>query len=313
MLVVVPPWSTRQSYRSLVLITVKERRLIVSGTIVLVIAGTGLVLTVLACLLGAYIVYKLRQVHETLYATDFIVRTLSRDVTQTLQTADQLRHEFKFDQPLPPLRGWAASPDVLLLIARHVRHAGPAVIVECGSGSSTLVLAQAAKLNGHGHVYSIDHDGAFAEETRNLLDRHGLSEWATVCHAPLRETEIAGTRWTWYDIECLPRTPLIDLLFIDGPPAGDPSPWARYPAGPILFPHLAAEGIVFADDTARPGETAVLQRWTREFPHLRQYTHFCEKGCCELRMPAESKKPATIVNPTTSRPGDDRKTAVSAV
>jgi len=254
-----------------------------SGTIAVAIAVAGLALAALACLLGAYLVYKLRQVHRTLYGTDFIVRTLSRSVSQNLQNLELLTQELQLHKPLPPLRGWAASPDILLVMARHVQRAAPAVIVECGSGASTVVLAQAARLNGRGHVYSIDHDGAFAEESRTMLARYGLSDWATITHAPLAEVPISGSRWEWYDLDRLPETPPIDLLFIDGPPADTPKPLARYPAGPMLFPRLAPGAVVFADDTDRPGEIEVLRRWASEFPALSQYAHFCEKGCHELR------------------------------
>ena len=248
------------------------------------VAIAGVALAGLACLLVVYLIYKVRQIHRTLYGTDFAVRTLSRNLSQSLQNRELLTDELELSRPLPALGGWAASPDVLLVIARHVRQSRPDVIVECGSGVSTIALAQAAKLNGHGHIYSVDHDGEFARQTRALLAGYGLSEWATITHVPLREVEIRGERWEWYDPDCLPKTPPIDLLFIDGPPAVPPNLLARYPAGPVLFPRLSARGVVFADDTDRPGEVAILQRWGREFPNLSQRSHFCEKGCQELRV-----------------------------
>jgi predicted O-methyltransferase YrrM len=259
----------------------------VDGWIVAAIVA-GLALSALSCLLVTYLVYKIRQIHVTLYGTDFVVKTASRDVTQNLQSIELLRDELQLDRPLPVLRYWAASPDVLLLMVRQVRRAAPAVIVECGSGASTVALAQAARLNGRGHVYSIDHDGAFAEQSRDMLASHGLSDWATVIHAPLREINIEDSRWEWYDLDRLPETPPIDLLFVDGPPVESSKPLARYPAGPILFPRLAPTGVVFADDTDRSGEREILQRWARAFPRLVQHAHFCEKGCCELRPEAPS-------------------------
>jgi predicted O-methyltransferase YrrM len=255
------------------------------GTFEATVATVGvawLALSALTCLLAAYLVYKLRQVHRTLYGTDYVVKTMSRNLSQSLQNLDLLRHELQLDQPLPPLRGWAASPDVLLLMVRHVKRTAPAVILECGSGASTVVLAQAARLNGRGHVYSVDHDGAYVEESRALLARYGLSDWATITHAPLREVAIDGARWEWYDPDRLPQTPPVDLLFVDGPPADTPKPLARYPAGPMLFPLLSSHGVVFADDTGRPGEIEVLRRWASAFPLLTQHAHFCEKGCHEL-------------------------------
>lgn len=254
----------------------------------MIIVGMGIVavLVLLACLLATYLIYKVRQIHETLYGTDYVVRKVSLELSQAFQNLQLLTYELGIERPLPPLRGWAASPDVLLVVARHMRRARPEVIVECGSGTSTVVLAQAARRNGRGHVYSIDHDAAYAEESRALLADYGLGEWATIIHAPLCETKIGNDIWEWYDRDCLPDTPAIDLLFVDGPPAGPRKPLSRYPAGPILFPRLSPRGVVFADDTNRPGETEVLRRWKREFPGLDTHAHHCEKGCCELRADA---------------------------
>lgn len=239
--------------------------------------------SVLVCLLAAYLVYKIRQVHETLYGADYVVRKVSLELSQAFQNLQLLAHELGLEQPLPPLRGWAASPDMLLVVVRHIRDARPEVIFECGSGASTVVLAQAARQNGRGHVYSVDHDEAYARESRALLARYGLSDWATVVHAPLRETEIQGEAWEWYDPDCLPDTPPIDLLFVDGPPAGPQKSLARYPAGPLLFPRLSPRSVVFADDTGRAGEAELVRRWAREFPGFSIREHHCEKGCQELR------------------------------
>jgi predicted O-methyltransferase YrrM len=246
----------------------------------------SLALSALSCALAIYLIYKVRQIHVTLYGTDLEARRVSLGVTQNLQYLDLLSHELALGRPLPILRGWAASPDVLLLLARRIRSTGPAAIVECGSGVSTVVQAQAAKLNGRGHVYSIDHDAGFASQTRQALEEYGLSDWATVTHAPLTRSEIGGTAWEWYDLRLLPEIGSIDLLFIDGPPADAPKPLARYPAGPVLFPRLSPDGAVFLDDAGRPGEVEVLRRWSGEFPGLGQQRHYCEKGCYELRWTA---------------------------
>src|SRR3712207_1794767 len=63
--------------------------------------------------------------------------------------------ELGFRKSLPPTRGWAASPDILLQLTQHARETHPNVVVECGSGASTVVLARCAELNGGGHVYSL--------------------------------------------------------------------------------------------------------------------------------------------------------------
>ncbi|HZD26111.1 MAG TPA: class I SAM-dependent methyltransferase [Alphaproteobacteria bacterium] len=249
---------------------------------VIIILAMSLALTAVACLLATYLVYKLRQMHVTLYGAHFRLGKLSTDITQNLQRIEQLSHELRLPGPLPLLRGWAASPDVLLVLTRHVRRASPEVVVECGSGVSTIVLAQAARLNDRGHVYSLEHDADFAQRGREWLQEFGLADWATVIHAPLVETADGGD-YAWYDIRNLPRELSIDLLFVDGPPADTPQPTARYLAGPMLFPRLSPAGVVILDDADRPGETEVVRRWMKEFPQFRLHRHHCEKGCYELR------------------------------
>ena len=49
---------------------------------------------------------------------------------------------------LPPLRGWAISPDVCIKLYRHVVSVKPEVVVEFGSGASTYIIALAIKENG---------------------------------------------------------------------------------------------------------------------------------------------------------------------
>jgi hypothetical protein len=189
--------------------------------------------------------------------------------------------------PLPPTRGWAASPDFLAVLARHAA-AGPRVIVECGSGASTVVLARACERNGRGHVWSLEHLPDMAERTRAWLAEQGLADYATVIDAPLVPQALAGHAGVWYSTDELPDLP-IDMLVVDGPP-GSSGRLARYPAGPRLFPRLSMHGSVFVDDFHRPDERAIVARWQQEFPALALTSVPCEKGAVVLSrqgVPAE--------------------------
>ena len=139
------------------------------------------------------------------------------------------------------------------------------------------------QMNNAGHVYSLEHDAHYAAQTRLLLERHGLSEWATVLDAPLTQRQIDGVNWLWYATDALP--PLaFDMLAIDGPPQATGN-MARYPAGPLLFPLLGPGAAVFMDDADRPDERAMLARWKVEFPDFVQSSRQCEKGCAVLMVP----------------------------
>lgn len=184
--------------------------------------------------------------------------------------------------PLPPLRDWAGSPDFLLELARRIVLKRPAVIVECGSGASTVVAARCCQLNGSGHVYSLEHGPGFADATRESVHEQGLGDWATVIHAPVETVSLFGVDYPWYALRDLPDLS-IDLLVVDGPPV-TLGPVARYPAGPMLFPRLSANAAVLVDDADRAGEQQIAQRWQEEFPALKMRRVAAEKGLVILEQ-----------------------------
>lgn len=251
---------------------------------------TSLSLTLSIALLCLYLLYKLKEVH--LLIRDFAdhQRQDAAVLFRQLEALQGLYAELGLEKSLPGTRGWAASPDFLMELVSRARAARPLIVVECSSGTSTLVLARCMELNGQGKVYSLEHDSAYAETTRSLLRRHGLEQWAVVLDAPLAPRQLAGIDWSWYTTNALEAefatahggpAAMIDMLVIDGPPK-DSGTLARYPAGPVLFPKLGSGAAVFLDDAARPEETAILARWKKEFPHLEQSSRACEKGCAVL-------------------------------
>jgi hypothetical protein len=231
--------------------------------------------------LAGYGVHKLRRIHLILYRWRDRSGLELSSLFRQIEALQGLYLDLGLQKSLPPTRNWAASPDFLWELSRHALEERPRTVVECGSGVSTLVLARCLQLNGVGKVYSLEHEPEHAEKTREQLERHGLGEWATVLDAPLRPHAIQGEVWPWYAEEMLPGEGGIDMLVIDGPP-WHVRPLARYPAGPVLFPRLAARAAVFLDDAAREDEKAVLKRWHAEFPALRQTPRPCEKGCAVL-------------------------------
>ena len=238
-------------------------------------------LLLLLLLIGAFALHKVRRVHLMLFAMRDQARNDSDNLYQQLAQLLGLYRELDFDKSVPGTRGWAASPDFLMVLARHALAHKPATVVECSSGTSTVVLARCMQLNGGGMVYSLEHDPVYARQTNEELARHGLSGFAQVLVAPITATMVGADQWQWYDHSVLPQV-AIDMLVIDGPPEST-GPLARYPAGPLLFPRLGAGAAVFLDDAARPDETAIAAKWQAAFPELDQSRPFCEKGCLKLQ------------------------------
>jgi predicted O-methyltransferase YrrM len=239
----------------------------------------------IAALLGV-VLHKMRRIHVSLFgvAADAAeARRESRALFGQMQALLALERLLALRHRLPAMRGWAGSPDMLLAVAGRIIATKPGVVVECSSGVSTVVIARCCELNGGGHVYSLEHEAEYADKTRALLERHGLERWATVLHAPLTS---GGDGAMWYRDSALPADlPPIDLLVIDGPPAGGDSQ-ARFPAFPRLRPRLAAAATVMLDDADRPGERAIVQRWMEIEPGLRMSQLPAEKGLVMLERVA---------------------------
>lgn len=254
-----------------------------------------LILLVINFLVTLYVLHRIRRVHLMTYRISEEVRRIENvgliGLHQQLQSLHTLHAELGLEKGLPATRGWSASPDFLLVVLRHARRAEPMVVVECGSGASTVVLARSLQLNGKGHLYSLEHQAEHAAATKAELDRHDLSSWASIILAPLVAHELNGETWSWYDDEELPDT-AIEMLVIDGPPLPE-GPMIRYPAGPRLFPRLAPGAVVFLDDATREDEQLCLERWSREFAGSQRQDHDCEKGCASLTWKANARPGTT--------------------
>lgn len=192
---------------------------------------------------------------------------------------------------LPSLRNWAVSPDFLLHLVRHIQQHEPKLIVECGSGSSTIATALALRTFGiNGHIYSIENYEPSVAAVRNQLRRHDLERYVTILVVPLVEKRYEGVPgvFEWYDLRSAAIPDDVDLLVVDGPIAVYKTD-ARYPAGPELLHKLSRPAYVFIDDAARPGEQAMVERWRGLYPDLKVRKLPAEKGCLELSFPGEAK------------------------
>jgi predicted O-methyltransferase YrrM len=172
-----------------------------------------------------------------------------------------LERKLALPQALPPLRGWAGSPDFLRRIANEVEERKPRIVLECSSGISTLVVARSLQMKGDGHVFSLEHDPSYATNTRKLLEKYNLSDWATVLDAPL---EARDTETPWYREDSIPKNlGTVDMLIIDGPPS-TVAPLARFPALPRLLSRMSAFALIIMDDANRDDERYRRMRYARK-------------------------------------------------
>ena len=120
--------------------------------------------------------------------------------------------------PLPEFRHFRLSPDAASHLIREIILRRPKVVVECGSGLSTILIGKALQKNGEGRVYSIEGDPHYAEISRRMLKEYGVDAIAQVITAPLVKNQTGGPDTLWYDISKLSSIPdAIDLLLSMAP------------------------------------------------------------------------------------------------
>jgi predicted O-methyltransferase YrrM len=184
---------------------------------------------------------------------------------------------------VPPTRVWAASPDLLVVLVDLVITERPSLVVECGSGASTLWLALAMRRFGiGGRIIALDHDPVFGGRTRDLLARHGVGDLAEVRDAPLEDVSVDGQVYSWYARRAWEDLKGIDLLFVDGPPATT-GHQARYPALPLLSERLSPGATAVLDDLIVPDMQEVLRRWLDAYPDFGSEILELEKKAAVLR------------------------------
>jgi predicted O-methyltransferase YrrM len=160
------------------------------------------------------------------------------------------------------------TPETLTQIQQLIAALGVRRVLELGSGLSTLLLAHAFRRAGEGAVLSLDDDARWAAQTTATLKREGLSGFAEVHVAPLRDVTAGGRTAPWYDLSGVGAGARFDLVIVDGPPAWKGDRVARLPALYELRKHLGENGVLVLDDAGRGGEAEIARQWQRDFPDL---------------------------------------------
>ncbi|HCR98460.1 MULTISPECIES: class I SAM-dependent methyltransferase [Halomonas] len=182
-----------------------------------------------------------------------------------------LQKQLSLKGPLPPLRGWAASPDFLLKLHSCILSARPYNVVEFGSGASTVVIADALRQNGVGCLISMEHSQFYANQTISFLLSENLSSWVDIRTGDLVawkgkhiNTRIDEKPSLWYQKQLLADIQSVSLIVVDGPPAAT-CQYARYPALLALENQLGDDVQIWMDDASRREEKIICQSWAEEY------------------------------------------------
>ena len=203
-----------------------------------------------------FIIFLINYIFSKLYSFDEI-----RTSYKQLEILIPLFNDLNITKKLPSTRGYAASPDYLYKIKETIEENKPNLILEAGSGVSTLITAYCLEKIGKGKIISLDHNEKYANQTRDELKKHNLCKYADIIYAPLKKYDLIKNKsLSWYDIDNCEIKENIDLFVIDGPPVNTKSSkLPRYPAIPLMLDKMKVGTTIILDDARRENEQKTLK------------------------------------------------------
>lgn len=155
------------------------------------------------------------------------------------------------------LGDWALDEGSIILLWQKLKEQKPKIIIESGSGSSTLIFARYMQLYcPEGKVISLEQSKEEAEHTTEKLKSFGLSPVAHVLYAPLDKEE-------HYQVNHQEMISMLgdhkaDWLVIDGPVGKDGC--RRFVMDDMMI-YMKKDSDWYADDSFRDGELDFLNEW----------------------------------------------------
>ncbi|MDX2089222.1 MAG: class I SAM-dependent methyltransferase [Kofleriaceae bacterium] len=241
------------------------------------VAAPSFVAPVAATCVAGVLAFELTRIGRRLLRS---LAFLDADVSQ-VQAFVALNDRLVTRRPLPPMRDYAIAPDFGLALVQLIADERPQLVVETGSGVSTLIIAYLLEKLGRGRLISLEQEPTHAARTRAELERHGLSAFAQVVDAPLAPVIIDGVTYRWHSTRALDALSGIDLVVDDSPPRTLGAN-LRYASLPTFAPKLSPRG-TFVMNYITSEELDVLARWKRELPEFRHELHATKKGHAILR------------------------------
>lgn len=176
---------------------------------------------------------------------------------------------------------------LLQILAKEVARIRPRLIVECGSGMSTLVMAKALQACGlkDSRIIALEHEEVYLKRTKGWLKQEKVEGYVHVLDAPIGiEGWYSPKSWTelcdalTMDGAVFPLFP-IDLLFVDGPPR----PYSRDPALQRFRPYLRSGAMVIVPDLKQ--DQTMFERWRAAYPELKASMWETDRGAGCLEVP----------------------------
>lgn len=225
-------------------------------------------------------------------------------LTKQLEAFIGIHYFLNQGELIPGMHGWPVSPDFALFLMETIVYNDYDIILEFGSGTSTVLIAKTLKkIAGQRSArnatvqVAFEHLEQYHIQTTKNLRQVGLEENVEMVYAPLTPFIAPnGIEYSYYSchgvIEELAQKNVDQnlkiLLVVDGPPSTT-GRHARYPAVPSVLKTFNFANIdILLDDYRRSDEKEIVDMWTVDIEKnemiFEKIEKKMEKDACLIRV-----------------------------
>ncbi|MGO3985371.1 methyltransferase FkbM [Pseudomonas sp. SAS7] len=232
------------------------------------------------------------------------VKSEMLNAAQQLEAFMGVQNYLNHGEHLPGMHGWPISPDFALYLVELIDGNDYDLILEFGSGTSTVVIAKAlARIarQQHGKPATVqvafEHLEQYHAQTQANLQHAELLGAVQLELAPLADFKAPnGSTYSYYSCHAALHklaeqltSNIKILIIVDGPPASV-GKHARYPAVPsVLAGFKGAHIDILLDDYIREDEKEIVQLWLKDIEveglNAQMSTRKMEKDACLISIP----------------------------
>lgn len=175
--------------------------------------------------------------------------------------------------PYLPFNGGALRPMCIAYILNEIIINQRKMILEFGSGLSTILMARLIKRNNLDvKIVTVEHNKEWAKIIEDYLKNEDLLQYVKIIQADLNEMETPFGKVNWYDYQTVLKNvedKKFDLITVDGPPAnGKKIRYSRYPAFTKMSDFFEEDFCLILDDANRKGEQKIIKSFMKTHPDL---------------------------------------------